>query len=248
MFPFFSSRNTRSHDRCQQDDSLQFESLEHRRVLAHLFVTTTADVVDAHDNVISLREAIGVANQNGETDVIGFARQARHGTIVLDPALGELDISDDVTIRGNGQHKLTVSGGQQVRVFHVYPEVEATFRGMSIDDGLAFDAPGFVVPDFAFGGGVYNEGGTVHMKHVSMSNNQAGIYDTQGIPVFPVSAGGAIANEFGGVLTVDQGSFYNNHAVGLLTGFGWNRLERAGGTQEVGPARCSAFGERAPQL
>ena len=59
---------------------LRGEQLEDRRMLAT--VTTLADVVDADDSVLSLREAITEAVPN---EVIDFLVD---GTIILDSALG----------------------------------------------------------------------------------------------------------------------------------------------------------------
>ncbi len=41
---------------------------------------------------------------------------------------GELMITDDVTIKGPGQHDLTISGEGATRVFSVVPISTATFR------------------------------------------------------------------------------------------------------------------------
>lgn len=219
MISFSSSSKTRRPAR-RGTRKLDFENLEPRRVLASLFVTTLADVVDPNDGLVSLREAVQTANSNGEADVIKFKQEARVGTISLDPNLGELDISEDLKIKGTGAGNLTISGGEQTRIFHVLPEVSASISKLTMSDGLAFDAPGYVGPVFAFGGGIYNEGGTVKLSRVVMSNNRAGALDADGNPVIPIVAGGAVANEFGGVLTVFRSHFYSNTAAGLLTGVG----------------------------
>jgi CSLREA domain-containing protein len=62
-------------------------------------VTTLADVVDANDGVLSLREAIQAANDRPGLDTITFADNLRGGTIVLEPST--LAITDDLVIDGD---------------------------------------------------------------------------------------------------------------------------------------------------
>jgi hypothetical protein len=218
--PIGSRKNRRSTKRRNVVRRMEFECLEPRRLLASLFVTTLADVVDPHDGVVSIREAIETANTNGGDDVIKFKQEAREGTISLDPNLGELVISENLEIKGPGAGKLTISGIEQTRVFHVVSEVSASFSKMTIADGLAVNAPGYLGPAFAFGGGISNQGGTVNLFRVTMNNNQAGVLDNNGDPAIPIAAGGAVANEFGGVLTVSHSTFFDNTAAGLFTGVG----------------------------
>ena len=79
-------------------------------------VTTLADVVDANDGVLSLREAIDFANANPGLDRITFAPSLRGGTIRLDSAteLGDQTISDDVLLSGDmrnsGAAAITIDG------------------------------------------------------------------------------------------------------------------------------------------
>jgi CSLREA domain-containing protein len=115
------------------------EPLEDRTVLSTLFVTTTADTIDANPNVTSLREAIQAANDvinYPDADVIQFAAGVL-GTITLDSALGQLGITDDLTITGPGAHRLAVSGNDAVRVFYVAPAVTGTEITVSADVSVA---------------------------------------------------------------------------------------------------------------
>ncbi len=68
---------------------------------ASLVVTTLADVVDATDGVLSLREAVDVANDTPGLDRITFAAALRGGTIDLDGSLGRLTVTDDLIIDGD---------------------------------------------------------------------------------------------------------------------------------------------------
>jgi hypothetical protein len=77
----------------ERDDATRHELLSASSAVAPLAlvsapqavfeVTTLRDVVDANDGVLSLREAIGLANDSRGLDTITFADNLRGGTIVL---------------------------------------------------------------------------------------------------------------------------------------------------------------------
>ncbi|QDV84948.1 hypothetical protein [Planctomycetes bacterium TBK1r] len=194
-------------------------------------VTTLAD-----DGPGSLREAIEEANDTPGIDTIEFAEDVS-GKIALE---SQLVIQDDLTILGPGARELKVSGEHDSRVFSIDPyPLDVPFgalpdvrpaveiHDLTIANGLAGDAPGIPTalgfPAFAFGGGIYNRGGDLVLESVSMTHNQAGIESS------PLAAGGAIANEFGGTISVNESSFVGNRAVAINVA--------AGGaiTQDVGP-------------
>ncbi len=174
----------------------------------------------------SLRQAITDANTRPGSDLIQFAHEAR-GTIVLSE---QLIITDDLTILGPGAGAVTVSGGGTSRVFSVLPaELAATplvsptlaqletaptvtIAGLTIADGLGTDAPGYHPSNgFGWAGGLYNLGGTIHLNQVAMIGNLA---------VGGLAAGGAIANEFGGTITIARSHFQGNEASGFGIGVG----------------------------
>jgi hypothetical protein len=198
----------------------------------------------------SLREAIELANANPGSDKIVFAKSA-YGVIALSADNGELLITDDLTVQGPGAGKLTVSGADVTRVFGVLPAGLASdpfitptlsqletapnvkFTQLTVSNGLATDALGINPanpdnPGFAFGGGIYNVGGTIQLDGVHMTNNVVAGF---------VTAGGAIANEFGGSLSVKRSHFEGNSSKGILIGVG------GAITSDLGPAIDDTTGE-----
>ncbi len=200
---------TRSSGRLSTSCKLCFQPLEDRIVLSTFSVVNTMD-----SGVGSLRQAVMDANAQPGGDTITFAPGGR-GVIALS---SELLITDDVTIKGPGQHHLTVSGEGATRVFSVVPDLNgnfptATFQKMTIANGYATDAPGFPAElGFGYGGGIYSLGATIELDRVSVTNNVASGAS--------IAAGGGVANEFGGTLIVDRSHFTDNSAAGGSIGTG----------------------------
>jgi CSLREA domain-containing protein len=182
-------------------------------------VTTTADEVNPNDGVLSLREAIAQANvdaSNGQSDTITFARSLGRATITLDPNLGQLGLTGAnplarETIDGAG--RITVSGGDKVRVFYVSPNTKATIAGLTITDGQA-ETHETVLR--SHGGGVLNDtGADLTLTDVILSHNTAqGILNVNDEPRHLGGAGGGgVANK--GELTVTGCTFIDNQALGV---------------------------------
>src|SRR5687767_2794880 len=106
--------------------SMGLEALEPRMMLSTITVTSLADNLDA-DGQVTLREAIVAANSNTSVDGSTAGSGADEilfssplftqgpGTITL--GLGELQITDDLTITGPGADLLTINGNNASRVF-----------------------------------------------------------------------------------------------------------------------------------
>ncbi len=91
---------------------LHVEPLEERRMLAVATVDTELDVVDFTDGVTSLREAIFATNTVAGADVIEIDVSLSGATIDLSQILGELSITDSLTIdAGNLAGGLTIDAG-----------------------------------------------------------------------------------------------------------------------------------------
>lgn len=202
---------------------LLIDHLEKRNLL-----TTFTVLNDADSGAGSLRQAILDANASPGQDSINFALAA--DTISLTG--GQIVITDDLEIKGPGADDLSIKGDGD-RIFAVVsaafaddpdglysPPTPAQLSGaptvsierLSMENGLAVNAIGYDPGGgFAFGGAIYNMGGTLHLERANLSDNMA----TGGL-----SAGGAIANEFGGTVTVSRTHFENNRSVGVVVAVG----------------------------
>jgi predicted outer membrane repeat protein len=100
-------------------------------------------------------------------------------------------ITRDVTIEGPGASLLTVSGGDNSRVFEVAARVKAaTLSGLTISNGVAGTTE--------LGGGILNHG-TLAVDGCNLSGNSA-------------TYGGGIADDFGGTLTLSACTVSDNSA------------------------------------
>ena len=101
----FSRKKRRSQSTPNYGRKLRFEQCEDRRMLAAITVDSPFDVIDANDNVTTLREAIIEANQFSNEDTINFAPGLNGATIMLGRDVngnqiptGSLQISESLTI------------------------------------------------------------------------------------------------------------------------------------------------------
>jgi hypothetical protein len=131
----------------------------------------------------SLRSAIETADANGVADTITFA--ADLGPIIKLTS-GPLTINSDLTIKGPGARKLSVSGTGNSGVFSVASGATAKISGLTITGGNADS-----------GGGINNKG-TLRLAKSAVSGNLAG------------GSGGGIFN--GGTLTVWRSTISGNTA------------------------------------
>jgi hypothetical protein len=205
---------------------LQFEPLEHRRLLA-ITVDTILDAVDASDGFTSLREAVAAANATTAADTIDFAPSltaSGPATIVL--THGQLLVTRTLTIDGPGSPLLTidVSGsdatpdvhnGDGSRIFDLAPQFVTASLSMSGLRLVGGDHTGF--------GGVLQAKGNVSLDDVIAEDN----HSLNGGALFVMgdvtvansifrnnvseSAGGALAVQ--GDLTVTNSSLTHNVAI-----------------------------------
>lgn len=122
-----------------------------------LTVNSTADTVNPNDGVITLREAIDLANKTPGSAVINFNLAKGAQTITLTG--GQLNIQDILII--NGTSNLTIDGNGRSRNFEVNSNVSTTLSKLSLVNGSA------VV------GGAISNAGTVNLVDVTLSRNTA---------------------------------------------------------------------------
>ncbi|MEZ6071918.1 MAG: right-handed parallel beta-helix repeat-containing protein [Pirellulales bacterium] len=126
---------------------LGHEPLEDRRVLSAVTVTNNLDLVNgdttsiaallANDggDGIALREAIEAANNTLGADEITFDF-GHDGPETILLGLGELEITDDVTITGDGPDLMTIDAQQNSRIFNITAASgDFTLAGMTITGG-----------------------------------------------------------------------------------------------------------------
>ena len=179
---------------------LRLETLETRRLLTTLTVTSAAD-----SGTGTLRAAITTADNNAGPYTVQFAPDVT--SITLDSLL-EISNTAGVTIDGPSAG-LTLSGGNATAVFQVdggasltiedLTIVDATGGGAISNDGtLTVMASTFSGNSAGRGGAVWN-GGTMTVRSTTFSGNSAG-------------EGGAIVNN--STLTVTSSTFSGNSAGG----------------------------------
>lgn len=208
-----------------------FELLEDRTLLTVYVVNTTADTIDAGDGLVSLREAVTAANANAASgnaaagsadgDVIQISLGDAPQTIKLNPALGQLEINDDLIIDASGNAAtVTVSGENATRIFHINAaagpgtERDVEFRSFVVTggNGLGRGGPG--------GGAVLVEHGSdLTLRIVSVTNSSS------------VTSGGAIYNAGGLSLVASQ--ILGNTAAGDADSQGGGGIFNAGGNLQI---------------
>ena len=147
-----------------------FLELEGRALLSTIVVNNPTDTPVAGET--DLRQAIALANTNGGAETITFDKTVfkTPQTINLDPALGQLELSDQtgtetitgpragVTIKGN-----YTTPGVTNSVFEIEPGATATLSGLTITGG---NNP-------IFGGGV-DDYGTATLIDCTITGNPGG--------------------------------------------------------------------------
>lgn len=171
---------------------------------ATFVVTKTADTNDGTcDADCSLREAIGAANAAAGADMITFDSSLDGTPITLSipgtgenaNATGDLDITDELTIVGNGRTNTIVQAGTNStngidRVFHILPGANVIMERMTIRYGRI---------NGSVGGGGVNEAGTLTITDAELTDNSA-------------DSGGAVYN-LNGTVMLEQSTLANNTAV-----------------------------------
>jgi hypothetical protein len=166
----------------------QVESLENRRLLSALTVTTAAD-----SGAGSLRAEIAAAKSG---DSINFASSLKGRTITL--TSGELLINKGLTIQGLGAAQLTISGGNASRVFDVTSSQPVVLSGLTISNGNGVVNKNQSHNGDGEGGAILNDT-TLTIRGCTVSGNSASY------------GGGAVAN-LGSGLSITSSTISGNTA------------------------------------
>jgi len=188
--------------------------------LAVINVTTTADVVDSGDGLISLREAIIQSNSGSGGDTISLSAGTYTfsigGTGENNAATGDLDVTQDVTILGANQNLTVINANGIDRVFEVRDDANFTIQDLTVaggstsDDGAgveARNAGSFTATRVIFTGNASGrEGGAIHAK-----NDPVTLTDVALVGNSAVDSGGGIYAE--GVTTLTRVTVSGNTAA-----------------------------------
>jgi hypothetical protein len=146
-----------------------------------LVVTTSADVVDASDGVVSLREAIIEVNTNNPFPVPGLPIGKHRDVIQFDPSLAgkvitlngtELEITDNVTISGLGATQLTISGNNQSRIFNISKaDIIVSISDLKLTGGKDSNTD----PLTGGGGAIFNRGHLILDDCLLINNSALGL-------------------------------------------------------------------------
>ena len=177
------------------------QTLETRRVLASIVVTTLADEV-SDNGLVSLREAVATANDLVGVDQISFEPSLFPVAREIDLTLGQFEITESLSITGPGANLLTLDGQLSSRVIGFTADNDnLTLSGLTItrgssalDDNVQFTASG--------GGIRFESEGTLTLRDVDMQGNSV-----SGLG----SGGGAIF--VSGNLEIFDSSFSSNNAT-----------------------------------
>ena len=162
------------------------------------------------NGVCTLRAAIMAANHlpgGGATVKIppGFFQITIPPSSTDDEASGDFNLTNPMTLVGNGELFTTLDGKGLDRVLTVAPNVLVHISGVTIENGNALNSP----PGH-LGGGVYNQG-TLILNNVIITANTAnqggGIYST-----------GPLILDFGLVNANSTPSVYPNFGGGIVVG------------------------------
>tara|TARA_R110002049_G_scaffold285698_4_gene467102 strand:- start:273992 stop:277405 length:3414 start_codon:yes stop_codon:yes gene_type:complete len=179
---------------------LSVQQLENRRVLAAYVVNTAVDVVDEGDNVISLREAIALANESAAADTITFDETVFASPTEIDLLFGELSISNPLELVGPGPGQLTIDAQNASRVVNIVAlSGDVTIKGLTLTGGRTSDdnveSEGVTETTYSGAGVRFVTDGTLTMMDTVITGNE-----TTGVS----ATGGGLFADRGTVNVIDS--------------------------------------------
>ncbi len=234
---------------------------------AAFIVDSTVDAVDANlgDGLCAtaagectLRAAIQETNALTGDDSItlpaGVYRLTIPGADEDAAAIGDLDISDNLTLAGAGASRTSIDGNGSVtgdRVFHMLSAARVRISGATVSGGKAIGGGPF---SFSDGGGIYNSG-TLTMNKSSISGNTAsgsggGIYNSGKATINKSALSGNTAKSGGGLdnsgkATINKSALSGNTATGQAAhgGGAYNSGTLAINTSSISENTARAVGQ-----
>jgi hypothetical protein len=157
-------------------------------------------------NFLSLRDAITLANNSPGSDIITIDPSLRG--VPLQLSLGELKITDPVTIQGLGPADTIIDARQQSRIFDIAPTGgDVTLDGLTLTGGHT-TAQGD-------GGGAirFQSTGTLTVRNCTISGNSTQGDFSAGAGVYAIEPDGAL--QTGGDVTVSHSTISGNSTAGF---------------------------------
>ncbi len=181
----FKRNKHRSRKRTSYRRVLRFEQFEDRRMLAMFMVTNDGDAPENTPAAVgTLRQAIFDANQQlVDPDRIEFAPSLDNATILLDVGLGELFITDSLTIDASMLGSLTIDAndpdrndpepvaGNGIRIFNIdqfMSTVDVQFVALTLTGGDPIGRDGGDP-----GGAIRCSANTLELRNCVISGNQS---------------------------------------------------------------------------
>ncbi len=228
------------------DASVDMGSYERQTVAGlSLIVDTNQDENDGNyaTGDLSLREAIGLANGSLGPNTITFATTT-NGT-EFDLTLGEMLVTETLTITGNGATNTVIDGQQLSRILNLQTG-DLTLDGVTLKNGKTtadFNGGGAIASsssgvltirnstlsgnttqgDFANGGGIFASSGAVTLTNSTVSGNSTagstanggGIYSNSGAVTL---TGSTVSENSTARVFANGGGIYSNSGAVTLTG------------------------------
>ena len=197
-------RRFRPRRRRRITEPAMIERLEDRSLLSAILVTNLADAGEG-----SLRAAVEQANEQSGEDLIKFQRRL-NGTISL--GTGQMEITEDLTIKGRGGSRITVSGNRSSRIFSVQSGVEFSIADITLAEGRNVSQDDIGIR-LTRGGAILNDGGTLRLSGVRLLNNMA-VDNGMAAELSDVVGGGAVVNSGNATLFANNCLFVGNSVSG----------------------------------
>jgi len=229
-----ASTNDTGHATLDSDWVLEYEngSIEHVTVFSESLQESWVhqlsgyladgfnDVFDSGDGLTTLREALTMATSDGVDTTInllsGTYQLSIGGTGENFGLEGDLDITTNLTIRGEGIDQTIISANGIDRIFDIIGNVTVNLRDLTLEAGNSLDGDG---------GAIRNTTGTLNLRDVQVTNNEAlnggAIYNAGTLSLDNViitenlaqNHGGGIYNTGSGLLTLTDVTFHANEAA-----------------------------------